>query len=67
MATITDVSKRAGVSRSTVSRVVAGNGYVSDAKRKAIEKAIAELGGSFFGKPHTKASATFRSEAHERN
>lgn len=44
MVTITDVSKRAGVSRSTVSRVVAGNGYVSETKRKAIEKAIAELG-----------------------
>ena len=44
MATITDVSKRAGVSRSTVSRVVAGNGYVSEAKRRDIEKAIAELG-----------------------
>ncbi|MBJ3785041.1 LacI family DNA-binding transcriptional regulator [Devosia sediminis] len=44
MATITDVSKRAGVSRSTVSRVVAGNGYVSEANRKAIEAAIAELG-----------------------
>jgi LacI family transcriptional regulator len=44
MATITDVSKRAGVSRSTVSRVVADNGYVSEAKRRAIEAAIAELG-----------------------
>ncbi len=44
MATILDVSKRAGVSRSTVSRVVADNGYVSDAKRRAIERAIADLG-----------------------
>lgn len=44
MVTITDVSRRAGVSRSTVSRVVAGNGYVSEANRKAIEAAIAELG-----------------------
>lgn len=44
MATINDVSKRAGVSRSTVSRVIADNGYVSDVKRKAIETAIAELG-----------------------
>jgi LacI family transcriptional regulator len=44
MVTITDVCKRAGVSRSTVSRVVAGNGYVSESKRKAIEQAIAELG-----------------------
>jgi LacI family transcriptional regulator len=44
MATITDVSKRAGVSRSTVSRLIAGNGYVSDEARKAVEAAIQELG-----------------------
>lgn len=44
MATIDDVSKRAGVSRSTVSRVVADNGYVSEEKRRAIQEAIAELG-----------------------
>lgn len=44
MVTINDVSRRAGVSRSTVSRVIADNGYVSDAKRKLIEAAIAELG-----------------------
>jgi len=53
MVTITDVSRRAGVSRSTVSRVVAGNGYVSESKRKAIEKAIAELGY----RPNTLAQA----------
>ncbi len=53
MVTITDVSKRAGVSRSTVSRVVAGNGYVSEANRKAIEAAIAELGY----RPNTLAQA----------
>jgi LacI family transcriptional regulator len=53
MATITDVAQRAGVSRSTVSRVVARNGYVSDAKRKAIEQAIAELGY----RPNTLAQA----------
>jgi LacI family transcriptional regulator len=53
MVTITDVSKRAGVSRSTVSRVVAGNGYVSEARRKAIETAIAELGY----RPNTLAQA----------
>ncbi len=53
MATITDVSKRAGVSRSTVSRVVADNGYVSEAKRQAIQQAIAELGY----RPNTLARA----------
>lgn len=53
MATIDDVSKRAGVSRSTVSRVVADNGYVSEEKRRAIEKAIAELGY----RPNTLAQA----------
>ena len=44
MATITDVSRKAGVSRSTVSRLIAGNGYVSEDARKAVEAAIAELG-----------------------
>lgn len=53
MATIDDVSKRAGVSRSTVSRVVADNGYVSEEKRRAIEAAIAELGY----RPNTLAQA----------
>lgn len=53
MATISDVSKRAGVSRSTVSRVVSGNGYVSEANRRAIEVAIAELGY----RPNTLARA----------
>jgi LacI family transcriptional regulator len=53
MVTITDVSRRAGVSRSTVSRVVAGNGYVSETNRKAIEEAIVELGY----RPNTLAQA----------
>ena len=53
MATIDDVSRRAGVSRSTVSRVVADNGYVSEAKRRAIQQAIAELGY----RPNTLAQA----------
>ncbi|MFT6657397.1 LacI family DNA-binding transcriptional regulator [Maritalea sp.] len=43
MVTIKDVSTRAGVSKSTVSRFIADNGYVSDEKRKAIETAINEL------------------------
>lgn len=44
MATIRDVSRRAGVSRSTVSRIIAGNGYVSENARQLVEAAIAELG-----------------------
>jgi LacI family transcriptional regulator len=44
MPTITDVSKRAGVSRSTVSRLIAGNGYVSEEARERVEMAIRELG-----------------------
>ena len=44
MATIRDVSKAAKVSKSTVSRYIAKNGYVSDATREAVEKAIRELG-----------------------
>ena len=38
MVTITDVSRHAGVSRSTVSRVVAGNGYVSEEKRLEVRE-----------------------------
>jgi LacI family transcriptional regulator len=44
MPTIKDVSRKAGVSRSTVSRLIAGTGYVSDAARAAVERAIEELG-----------------------
>ncbi|MCX8508207.1 MAG: LacI family DNA-binding transcriptional regulator [Rhodobacteraceae bacterium] len=44
MVTINDVSKRAGASRSTVSRYISNNGYVSEAAREAIEAAIRELG-----------------------
>ncbi|MDT0346934.1 LacI family DNA-binding transcriptional regulator [Streptomyces litchfieldiae] len=43
-ATIRDVAKRAGVSVSTVSRVVSGTGYVNADTRRLVEKAIAELG-----------------------
>jgi LacI family transcriptional regulator len=53
MVTISDVSKLAGVSRSTVSRVIARNGYVSEVKRRAIEQAIAQLGY----RPNTLAQA----------
>lgn len=43
-ATILDVAARAGVSKSVVSLVLRGTGYVSAAKRTAVEEAIAELG-----------------------
>lgn len=42
--TIYDVANRAGVSKSTVSRVIRGDSHVSDIARQAIEAAIAELG-----------------------
>jgi LacI family transcriptional regulator len=38
-----DVAKRAGVSRSTVSRVISGNGAVKPETRVSVEKAIEEL------------------------
>lgn len=44
MTTIKDVSKKAGVSRSTVSRLIAGSGYVSESARRAVEAAIETLG-----------------------
>lgn len=43
MATREDVAKLAGVSKTTVSRVINNNGYVSAENRKKIEHAIKEL------------------------
>jgi len=43
MATMLDVSRKAGVSKSTVSRVLNGTAKISDATREAVFKAIAEL------------------------
>lgn len=43
-ATIFDVAAEAGVSRGTVSRVLNGEPYVSEAARQAIEAAIAKVG-----------------------
>ncbi|MEX2504899.1 MAG: LacI family DNA-binding transcriptional regulator [Egicoccus sp.] len=43
-ATLEQVAALAGVSRSTVSRVVTGSPRVSDAARRAVEAAVAELG-----------------------
>lgn len=44
--TILDVAKRAGVSKSTVSRVLTGSGYVGTETRQKVEEAIAKLGYS---------------------
>lgn len=44
MATIIDVAKAAGVSKSTVSRVVTGNGQVSKQAKDAVEAAVKKLG-----------------------
>lgn len=41
--TIIDVAKKANVSKSTVSRVLAMDGNVSESAREAVEKAVAEL------------------------
>ena len=42
--TIKDVALRAGVSTSTVGRVVGNYGYVSDETRKKVLKAMREIG-----------------------
>lgn len=42
--TITDVAKRAGVSKSLVSLVMRGERHVSAVRREAVQKAVAELG-----------------------
>lgn len=44
--TIKDVAKKAGVGTTTVSRVLNNEKYVSDEKRRLVEKAIRELGYS---------------------
>lgn len=44
MITIRDVAKHAGVSISTVSRVINNYGYVTKEKRELVKKAISELG-----------------------
>lgn len=41
---IKDVAQRAGCSIATVSRVLAGKGYISDEARQKVEAAVAELG-----------------------
>lgn len=43
-ATILDVAAAAGVSKSVVSLVLRGTGYVSEAKRAAVARAVIELG-----------------------
>ena len=44
MATMLDVSLRAGVSKATVSRVLNGTGQVKESTRKQVFKAMEELG-----------------------
>lgn len=44
MATILEVAKKAGVSKATVSRVLSGNGYVSEETRARVFSAIEETG-----------------------
>ena len=44
MATIIDVAKKAGVSKSTVSRVLTNNGYVSEESKQKVLDAMDEIG-----------------------
>lgn len=44
MSTMQEVAKKAGVSKATVSRVLSGKGYVSEATRNQVYKAIEEAG-----------------------
>lgn len=44
MATMLEVAKRAGVSKATVSRVLSGNGYVSQETKERVYQAIEESG-----------------------
>ncbi len=42
--TIHEVAREAGVSISTVSRIINGTAYVADDKRQAVERAMLKLG-----------------------
>lgn len=44
MSTMQEVAKKAGVSKATVSRVLSGKGYVSDATKEDVFRAIEETG-----------------------
>ncbi len=44
MSTMQEVANKAGVSKATVSRVLSGKGYVSEATKEQVFKAIAETG-----------------------
>jgi len=44
MTTMLEVAKRAGVSKATVSRVLSGNGYVSQETKDRVFQAIEESG-----------------------
>ncbi len=44
MSTMQEVAKKAGVSKATVSRVLSGKGYVSEATKQQVFKAIEEAG-----------------------
>ncbi len=44
MSTMQEVAKKAGVSKATVSRVLSGKGYVSEATKEQVFKAIEETG-----------------------
>ncbi|MCI4066242.1 LacI family transcriptional regulator [Micromonospora sp. R77] len=54
--TLAEVAERAGVSRSAASRVINNAQYVSGAKRKAVERAVRELG--YVPNPTARALAT---------
>ncbi len=60
MATIADVAREAGVSRSTVSSVLTGKKFVRPATRERIEKAIEQL--SFSVNSGARALATSRTQ-----
>ncbi|SDY23264.1 LacI family transcriptional regulator, sucrose operon repressor [Evansella caseinilytica] len=59
MANIKDVAKRAGVSVTTVSRVINNRGYIGKETRKKVEKAMAEIDYS----PNQIARALQRSQS----
>ncbi|PRO65918.1 LacI family DNA-binding transcriptional regulator [Alkalicoccus urumqiensis] len=61
MVTINDIARQAGVSRTTVSRVLNASGYVSHEARKAVEQVIKDTG--YVPSEHAKSLRLKRTKA----
>ena len=61
MATIKDIAARAGVTATTVSRVINNRGYISEETRKKVTQAMQEMNYQFPGKSAFQYDRGYRS------